>query len=641
MTMLDRMRRHKGWLKWSLAIVVLAFILLYIPSFLGNRSDVSSSDVIARVEGNEITAGEFRKLYQAQLQQYRGAYGGKISEQMLKQLGIEQQILQQMVDERALMAEAARRGITVTDEEVRQRILSLPYFQENGQFIGEARYRQILNMQNPPVTTDEFEEGVRKQLLTDKLRAAVTDWVTAADADVQAEYNRRNEKVKLEVVPILVDKLRTQVQVSDAEVASYFDAHKADYKVGEKRKVRYLLIDIDAMRPRVTVTQREVQRFYDDNIETFTTPEQVRASDIVLKTGEGKDDAAVKAKAEEILKEAKAPGADFAALAKKYSEDQATAKNGGDLDYFSRGRMLPEVEEAAFSMQPGQVSDVLKAQDGYHILKVTDRKAETTRTPEEAKPQITDQLLWQRARDKASELAFALEKKISNPGDLDKMAAENGLKVQESAFITRDEPLMALGASPEISAEIFGMQDGKVSGALQTQRGYVFATVSGKQAPHVPKLDEVREKVHDDVIREKAFEIAQQKAAQVGAEAAKGGDLQKAAKAAGLEVKTTEMIARDQPLPDVGVSPQVDAVAFSLPAGAVSQPIRTDNAVVVVRVVDKKQPTAAEYAADREKTREDLVNERRSRFFNAYMLKAKQAMNIVINREALQKMLGS
>ncbi len=639
MTMLDRMRRHKGWLKWSLAIVVLAFILLYIPSFLGGGADITSSDVIAKVEGNTITAGEFRKTYQAQLQAYRGAYGGNISEQMLKQLGIDQQILQQMVDERAMMAEAGRRGITVTDGEVYQRILTMPAFQENGQFIGEPRYRQILGMQRPPLTTDEFEDQIRKALVVDKLRSAVTDWVTVTDADVQAEYGRRNEKVKLEVVPILVDKFRNQVQVSDGEVASYFDAHKGEYKVGEKRKVRYVLVDVDAMRPRVSVSQREIERSYNDNIETYSTPEQVRASHILLKTGEGTDEAAVKAKAEQVLKEAKAPGADFAALAKKYSEDEASAKNGGDLDYFPRGRMVPEFDQVVFSMESGQISDLVKSQYGYHIIKLVDKKPATTKTLDEVKAQITDQLMWDRARAKATQLADAMEKQIRKPADLDKVAAENGLKVQESGYVTREEPIMAIGASPEVSGEIFGLQDGQVSGALQTQRGYAFVTVAGKQAPHVPKLEEVRDKVRDDVIRQKAFEIAQQKAAQVIAEG-KGGDLQKAAKAAGLEAKTTEMIARDQPIPDIGISPQVDAAAFALPVGAISQPIKTDNALVVVRVTDKKQPTPAEYAADREKTRDDLVNERRNRFFSAYMLKAKQAMNITVNREALQRVLG-
>src|SRR5689334_10390342 len=151
MTMLDRMRRHRNWLKWSLALVCLAFVIFYIPDFLrGSGADAASSDTIATVQGSEIRADEFRRTYQAQLQAYRSAYGGKMSEQLLKQLGVENQILQQLVDERASLAEANRLGIKVTDDEVRERILTLPAFQENGMFIGEQRYQQLLRSQRPP-----------------------------------------------------------------------------------------------------------------------------------------------------------------------------------------------------------------------------------------------------------------------------------------------------------------------------------------------------------------------------------------------------------------------------------------------------------------------------------------------------------
>src|SRR5213593_3462027 len=177
MTMLDRMRRHKNWLKWSLALVCLAFVIFYIPDFLrGSGADAASGDTIAKVEGHEITGGEFRRTYQAQLQAYRSAYGGNMSEQLLKQLGVDQQILQQMVDERASLAEATRLGISVSDDEVRQRILSMPAFQDNGAFIGEARYQQLLRMQRPPLTSAEFEDNVRRGLSVEKLRASVTDW---------------------------------------------------------------------------------------------------------------------------------------------------------------------------------------------------------------------------------------------------------------------------------------------------------------------------------------------------------------------------------------------------------------------------------------------------------------------------------
>src|SRR2546425_980377 len=639
MTMLDRMRRHRNWLKWSLGLVCLAFVIFYIPDFLrGTGADAASGDTVARVGGHDITAGEFRRTYQAQLQAYRSAYGGQMNDQLLKQLGIEQQILQQMVDERAALAEADRVGITVSDEEVRQRIFSMPAFRENGASIGEARYNQLLRMQRPPMSAQEFEDSVRRGLTVEKLRAALTDWLSVADNELEEEYRRRNDKVKLAVVSFTADSFRPQVSASDADVATYFEAHKADFKIPEKRKIRYLLIDIDGIRAKTVVPPADVERTYNNSIEQYTTPEQVRASHILLKT-EGKDDAAVKAKAEEVLKQAKA-GADFAELAKKNSEDEQSAKNGGDLDYFGRGRMVPEFDQAVFAMQPNQTSDLVKTQYGYHIIKLVDKKVATTKPLAEVRQQITDQLGYERAQAQAADLAQKLEKQISRPGDLDSVAKANKLAVQESGFFARDEPILGLGPAPEATNKAFEMKPGEVSGALRASRGFVIETLVSKQDPYVPKLDEVKERVRDEVIKQKARDASKQKAAEIAAKLKAAPDFEKAAKAAGLEAKTTELISRDSPIPDLGVAPAVEEAAFKMPVGGVSEAIATDNGTAVIKVIEKKEVTPDEWKTAKERFREELLSDRRNRFFGSYMMKAKKGMKIDVNRETLQRVIG-
>ena len=639
MTMLDRMRRHRNWLKWSLALVCLAFVIFYIPDFLrGSGADAASGDTIAKVEGHEITGGEFRRTYDAQLQAYRSAYGGNMSEQLLKQLGIEQQILQQMVDERASLAEADRLGVEVGDEEVRQRIFATPVFQENGRFIGDQRYQQLLRMQRPPMTPSEFEDGLRRSLTVEKLRTSLTAWLSIPDKELEQEYRRRNDKVKLGVVSFTTDSLRAQATASDADVASYFDAHKADFKIPEKRKIRYLLIDVDPLRAKVVVPPADVDKAYNNNIEQYTTPEQVRASHILLKTG-GQDDAAVKAKVEGVLKQAKA-GTDFAELAKKYSEDEASAKNGGDLDYFGRGRMVPEFDQAVFAMQPGETSDLIKTQYGYHIIKLVDKKAATTRTLADVRQQLTDQLAYERAQAQAADLAQNLEQQISKPADLDRVAKAQGLTVQDSGFFASDEPILGLGPSPEAAGRAFDMKQGEVSGSVRTSRGFAFETLVAKQDPYLPKLEEAKARVRDEVIKQKARDLSKQRAAEVAAKLKGAPDFEKAAKAAGVDAKTTELITRDSPIPDLGNAPAVEDVAFTLAVGAVSDPIATDNGTAVIKVLDKKEVTPAEVESAKDKFREEMLTDRRNRFFSAYMAKAKQRMKIEINREALRKVVG-
>ena len=643
MTMLDKMRRHKNYLKWSLGLVVVTFIAFYIPSFLdtsGSYVGATSQDVVATVNGRDIRGLDFQRRYQSQIQSYQQAYGAGVNEQLLRQLGIDQQILQQMVDEQAALTEAERQGIRVSDEELAQQIFAIPALQENGRFIGEQRYEQLLASQQPPMTKGDFEENLRRSMMIDKLRSALTDWMAVSDAELEREYKARNEKVKLQVVALTADKFRDKVTVNDADVASYYDAHKAEYRKGEQRKVRYLLIDRDQLKSRVTVSPQDVEAAYNANIQQYQTPEQVRASHILLKT-DGKDEAAVRKQAEDILKQARAPGADFAALAKKYSEDEGSKATGGDLDYFSKGRMVPQFETAAFAMQPGQISDLVKSQFGFHIIKVIDRKPASTRSLDEVRAQILDMLTSQRVDQQIADRTRDLDTRITKPADLDAVAKESGVTAAESGFFAREDPVPGIGPAPQVTASAFELKDGEVGKALQSPRGPMYITVTGKRDPYVPKLDEVKARVRDDVIKVRAAELSKQKAAEIASALRSAKDFAAAAKAQGLEAKDTQLIARGSPLPDIGVSPEVDKVAFSLPAGGVSDPISTNNGTVIVRVAERADVTPDAVKQAKDTFRTQLLNERRERFFSAYMAKAKQGMKIQVNEDVVRRVIGA
>jgi len=640
MTMLDRMRRHKGWLKWSLGLVVFTFVLFYIPDFLGGKNGPTGlpSDEIAQVNGRGISVLEFRQAYQRQVASYRSAYGANISEQLLKQLGFEQQVLQQLVNEQAMVAEADRLGIRVSDAEVGQRVVSMREFQVNGQFIGEAQYRAMLNSARPPMTPSEFEAGLRRQLLVEKLRAVVTDWVGVTDGEADQEYRRRNEKVKVQLVHVSSNTFLNQVTATDAEAMSYFDRHKEQYRVGERRKIRYLLVDAEGLRKGIKVPARDIERSYNDTIEMFSTPEQVRASHILFTT-EGKVEATVRAAAEKVLKEATG-GADFAKLAEKYSEDETTAKTGGDLDYFSRGRNLPQFDDAVFAAQPGLIPTLVKDALGFHIVKVVDKKAGVTRSLNEVRGQITDQLASERALKQADALAADVSKQLATPADLDTVAKARGWTVEETGFFAVDEPTIGLGASPQVSAEIFALKEGTVSAALRVGRGYVFAALAGRQDPAIPKFDDVKTKVKDDVLKEKASALANEKAVGMASVLKSAADFSAAAKKAGVEAKSSELIARGTALPDVGLNAKVEKAVFAMSAGAVSDPIATPDGATIVKLIERKDVNAAELGSARESVRQDLLTERRNQFFSAFMGKARRKMKIEMNREVLDRTIG-
>ena len=493
-------------------------------------------------------------------------------------------------------------------------------------------------MQRPPLTPSQFEASLRQQLVLEKLRAVVTDWVTVTDAEADAEYTKRTEKVKVDLVHISAETFRSQVTASDAEIAAYFDAHKEKYRVGERRKIRYLLIDEDLLRGAVTVPAREIERYYNNNIEQYTTPEQVRASHILFKT-EGKDEAAVRAAAEKVLALVK-QGGDFAELAKKYSEDEQSQPLGGDLDYFGQGRMVPEFEAAAFALTPGTVSDLVKTPFGFHIIKVVDKKPTAVRTLDDVRTAIAEQLKTERVQRQATALAGEIAKTLKTPADLDKAAAARGWQVQESAFFAREEPILGLGASPQVTAEVFELKEGEVTPALRAGRGLAFATLAGRQDPAIPKLDDVKTRVNDDVVKEKASKLAGEKATTMAAALKNATDFAAAAKKAGVEAKSSDLIARGTALPDVGFNQAVETAVFALPVGAVSDPIQTLDGTTIVKVTERKGVTAEELRSSRDGVRADMLEERRNQFLASYMSKAKQKMNIVMNPEVLQQVTG-
>ena len=637
--MLDGMRRHKGWLKWSLGLVCLAFVFLYVPEFVDQTGvQTLPISVLAQVGNHEITVAEFRRIYQRQIQEYRLQAGGELSDELLRSLGVDRQLLQQMIDEYTALSEAERLGIVATDAEVRQRIVSLPGFQENGQFIGEQRYRRVLQVQNPPLSTTAFEEDIRRGIVIERLQAAVTQWVSVSNEEVEDEHRRRNEKVRVNVVAFRGDDYRDDVEVTDTDIEEFYENESLVYQVPEKRKLRFLLIDQAVLADAITPTAAEIQEYYDFNASRYMTPGQVRASQILLRIGD-EDEAAVEARAAELTAQAR-DGADFAELVGAHSDDEATIEQGGDLGTFGRGRMVPEVEGPAFAMGVDEVSDPIKSPLGYHVIKVTEKQEELTQPLTEVRETIINTLKQERAAARATALAQAIAAEVSVPEDLDRAAASRGLEVQESAFAGPGEPILGLGLASEVSSRAFQLEEGEVDGPIGTPVGPAFVTVSDRQDPYVPPLDEVRTQVRDDVLRQRALTLAQKRANDVAERLQEADDFVAAAEAAELTVGSSELLARGGAFPEIGVNSAIEAVAFALPVGGISDVIEAGNMAAIVHVVERESVTPEQLSNDRVDLRYELLQRRQAQFYQAYLANAASELPINIDMAALQEATG-
>jgi peptidyl-prolyl cis-trans isomerase D len=639
MTMLDGMRRHKGWLKWSLALVCLAFVFLYVPGLVDQTAIPGTPDeILAQVGEHEITVFEFQQIYRQQLQNYQLQSGGEITEEVLRSLGIDRQILSQMIDEYAELSEATRLGLSVTDAEVRDQIVTLPAFQENGTFIGEARYRQLLTFQNPPITTAQFEKDIRASIMLQRLQSAITDWITVSDEEIAEEHRRRNERVKVDVIAFRSDDYRDEVEVSDEDIELLYSEESASYQVPEKRKLRFLLVDESAIFDSITPTDQEVQEYYDINASQYSTPGQVRARHILLRVEDDGDEAAVETQAAALTEQLRG-GADFAALAREQSDDEGTAPQGGDLGLFGRGRMVPEFEAAAFDMAVTEISDPVRSPFGFHVIEVTEKQEEATQPLAEARDGIVNTLKQERASSRAAALATAIAADVTTPADLDRAAAARGFEVQETGFAAQGEPILGLGLASAVTSRAFQLEPGVVDGPIATPAGPAFITVVDRQDPYVPALDEVRDRVRENVIRRKALTLAQEQAAKAAEQLQGAEDFVAAAEEAELAVGSSDLIPRGSALPEVGVNAAAEAIAFALPVGGVSDVIEVGNFAAIMHVAEREE--AGDVAAAEETLRSELRATRQNQFFSSYMTKVKEGLAIVINFAALDQLFAT
>ena len=607
--------KRKFWVRMLLGLVVFVLggsMLLYlVPQ--GPGTDAGSTETVAKVGDQEITLQDVRQQL-AEIERR-----GQVPKQF--EAIYAQQILQQLIFDREITYEANRLGIHVTNEETAERIKQfLPAAFNGDSPIGMDQYAQLVQQQfQMPV--QQFEDLVRKEILQEKFRKLVTDGVSVSPAELQEQFRYNNEKVKLDYAVIKPDDLQAKIVPTDAEIKAQYEKNKATYQVPEKRVVRYGLVDIIKMRQNVQVSDDELKAMYQKNIQDYAVPNRVHVEHILFMTV-GKTDAEVaeiKKKAEDVLKQAKS-GANFEDLAKKYSEDPGGSKEkGGDIGWIVQGQTVPEFEKVAFSLPKGAISDLVKTQYGFHIIKIIDKETAHTKPFDEVKDSIKAPLVLSKADQEASDEADKLSAAIrrSNKISLDALVKQFPLEVGTTRPVSPSDSLLELGNSKEVKDAIFRLREGEVSLPLQIDRGYVVLSVQSIQPAHQGTLDEVRDRVVSDLKQEKATQLARSDADDLVKRVKSGEKFEAAAKALGFEAKTSDPISRAGSISGVATGAQL-AAAFRLKSGEVAAPLSLGANWLVYRIAEKQEPNPADFETQRKQLTDQALQDKRSLAFDAF-----------------------
>jgi len=624
----------KYLLIFFLSIVSVGMVITLAPIPTGDTTR-ADTNTLGSFGGFSVTTQDLQQSIQNRFRNSPVGYDARLVPM------VAESVLDDMLLQRALAAQAKKLGLEVTDKELTQQLQTIPWLYSNGAFIGMDTYENVISQQTGMSVT-QFEDQMRASLLLEKLRDVVTDGVQVTPAEVHAEFLRRNTQARIEYVFFDPSQFLKAVEVTPEQLDAYFKKDPNRYKMPEERKVRYVLIDPDRVRAELKLDDAELRQVYVQHLSDYRVPDRVKVAHILFKTT-GKapaEVASLEKTAREVLAQVKS-GGDFAALAKKYSEDTSAA-NGGEIGWIVRGQTVKEFEDTAFSMKPGQVSDLVKTTYGIHILKVLDKQSAHIQSFDEVKDSIRAGLEKQRLADAQQNLANQLVAEAKKT-TFEAAARKFNLEVKESPLFRFNQAVPDLGNSEAFENLAFQLRVGEVGEPISVQKGTALLQLEQIVPEHSPKLDEVRARVEEDYRADQSKVLAADKARQF-AERVRSEDFQKTAKAMKLEVKESKDFTQQDYVEGVGSGSQL-AEAFTLNPGQASGVVSLAANRLVFKVVAHTPANEADFAAQRDRLTEELRNRKRSLAFELYRQNLKQQLirsgELKINEAAVKAFIAT
>ncbi len=639
--MLDLMRRKKQ-LKAILWLVIvglaLGMLLLFIPGANVGGGVLATS--AATVNGDPIPMQEYWKTYRRILDSYSAGGRNRIDPETVKALGLGRQALDVLINARVVEYAANRLGLSVSQEELRRAIETHPALQDGSAFIGVERYKAVLAANN--LSVNEFENALRSQLLSRKLQNMISDSVQVTERELRAEFSRQHQEAQVEYVVLKREDFRQQVKPTENELRTWFDNNKPKYAIKEQRRAQYLLLAIDSLASTITVTEQDVQ----DAWERQPRQETVDASHILFKVEDPAKDAEVRARAESVLKQVQA-GGDFAELAARYSEDTASAQQGGNLGPFPRGRMVPEFENTAFALKPGEVSGLVRTQFGYHIIKVLRHNIPLLA---DARPGITRSIQLDRATDLVKRKAAEAAKLAETGKDLNSIAKSLGIpsEIRDTGLLASNADPVANGITQSMLDEIFKLKAiNDVGKAVDHPLGQAIPKLLETRLPKPPEFSDSRAAVEKDLIDERAGALMQAEAKRLAEAAGNSGSLPAASREQGFTFQVSKSFTRTNASdPEIAASQQAVAASFDLKVGGVSAPISIENGnkVLVLQVKSRTPFDEEAFKKQRAEIRDRMLGMWRDSYFRDYIRRItddlEKAGKIRINSQAIDQVTG-
>ena len=598
-----------------LLVVAASLVITLIPGLMSNPTAVEQG-VFAEVGDHAVTFPDVQYQMRTYLRNDR------LDAQSLRFLA--QGVVRNLIGNMVLLEEADALGLSPDDEELAAWIKR--QLSPGGVFIGQQQYEAFVR-QRYQLSIPMYEEQLRRSLIIDvRLKRLLTDNVVVTDDEVRDTYRRANEKARFQFVKVSGSEFESQVKPTDEQLREHFEANKARYRTQPARSIKLMKID-DSRMPVAEVDDTALRGYYAQNRDRFEVPDRIRASHILFMTdGEAEEELKEsEAEAAKVLEEVRA-GADFAARARRYSEDPGTADKGGDLGWVTRGQMVPDFEKQAFLLEAGQVSDVIKTEYGFHIIKVHERQSAQIQSFEEVREEIRAELIQEQNylnRTKFTDEALVVARKHGK--DLEAAGRELGIPVETFEKFARDQPPVQLSGSQTLLNSIFQADDGEVFSASDESEATTIVVVTEVVASRDLEFDEAKEEVASSFIRDESRRLAQERAEVIVGEAREtNGNLRRVANRYRLRTRESDFVTGSDNIPDLGSAGILGDEAFRAEPGTIEGPVRAGADWVVYRVEAHLDADMSGFKEEREQLLASELDAKRTEAFEIYKAVARK-----------------
>lgn len=622
-----------------LVVISLSMLLYLIPGGPGSGSS-SSPNVVATVGGDKITVADV----QSALERVAGSQPNFPRAFMAMYVP---SIVNQYVEMYAKAYKAQKLGLSVSDEELATNIQRMIAPQMGGKF-DKNLYGAVLQQRG--FTIPQFENFLRVNMLSSRYDAIASQSLVVTDSEARQEYERENEKVGLQYIQFSQKDFTSKVKIEPAVLNAWFEKHREQFRDPEKRSFE-LIVGSDADFARtVNVSDADLRKRYQENIDSYRTPERVMARHILIKTTDVPKDQIPKLrqKAEDILKQLKA-GANFAALAKKNSDDPGSGQKGGELGWIVKGQTVPAFEKAAFSLKPNELSGIITTEYGFHIIQVEQHQDARVESFDEAKPQLlADAQKELGGQNMQNAVNAARAETARNPSQAQAIATKHGLKFFNVEQATSSTMLPDVGSQQDVSNALFGAHKGEVTQVitLDNPPKSAYGIVTSITPSHPAKFDEVKAQVTSQYTTEQAHQLMTNAANTAAQRAKKGESLEAIAKSEGGTLKTAQPFTIMGAAEGIGAASAVaDAFAPSAKVGDAFGPLVQGESVFVYKVTSKDPADMSKFAQNRENMIQALKQKKgevQGALFGASIVADLKNHGVIkMNNQAIQQLAAS